>query len=268
MSDKHWFGYQPIPGAIMAWGARAIFKPHVTSYPLDFLPDRQGGDYKAEDFPAFKAFCGYLNKAVIPELQKKSKFFGSSDGDKFVMHFDWPDDPTKKIVAEGSPNASCGYFYLAVNLMTVEQAAAHPEVKPPREIAEEERAKRSAEIAAENERTAPLVAADRKQRNEKKKTAAANVEAKAEGKAEKKSGEKLEVNDRLAVEANQSLRTAFVLAVLDDEALIEYHMPGGKTFLRVIHATMHGEIRSVSPKSIPKKWAAAMETAGTKPTSS
>src|SRR5262245_28661647 len=45
---------------------------------------------------------------------------------------------------------------------------------------------------------------------------------------------KWQVGDQLTVRANQNYREAYVLAVIGDEALIEYEMPGGTTALWVI----------------------------------
>ena len=45
---------------------------------------------------------------------------------------------------------------------------------------------------------------------------------------------RLQANDSLEVYINQGRRPAFVLAVLDDMALIEYEMPRGTTTLRLM----------------------------------
>lgn len=76
---------------------------------------------------------------------------------------------------------------------------------------------------------------------------------------------KWEPRDQLVVDVNQGKREAYVLAVIGDEALIEYEMPGGTTALWVIHAGRPHprRIRNVSYKSCTKKWLKAIEEAGT-----
>ncbi len=73
-----------------------------------------------------------------------------------------------------------------------------------------------------------------------------------------------EPRDQLTVNVNQGDREAVVLAVIGDEALIEYEMPAGSTAMWVIHACYPhpGKIRSISYKSCPKKWLAAIEESG------
>jgi hypothetical protein len=76
---------------------------------------------------------------------------------------------------------------------------------------------------------------------------------------------KWEVRDHLLIHVNQGERDAYVLAVVGDEALIEYEMPAGTTALWIIDANnpSPGCKRNVSYKSCPKKWLEAMEEAGT-----
>lgn len=71
--------------------------------------------------------------------------------------------------------------------------------------------------------------------------------------------------DRLTVDANQGEREAYVLAVIGDEALIEYEMPKGSTAMWVVNAwnPEPGCIRNIAYRSCPKKWHDAMEEAGT-----
>jgi hypothetical protein len=73
-----------------------------------------------------------------------------------------------------------------------------------------------------------------------------------------------QVRDQLELNVNQGKRKAFVLAVLGDEALIEYEMPAGTTALWVInaHHPHPGCKRNVAYNSCPKKWLRAMEEAG------
>lgn len=71
--------------------------------------------------------------------------------------------------------------------------------------------------------------------------------------------------DVLEVNVNQGWRQAVILAVLGQEALLEYEMPAGTTALWVIDAgnPTVGCKRNVSYKACPKKWRKAMEEAGT-----
>lgn len=71
-------------------------------------------------------------------------------------------------------------------------------------------------------------------------------------------------NDHLRVDVNQGARDAYVLAVIGNEALIEYEMPAGTTALWVIKADRAEphKIRNVSYKSCPRKWLDAIEEAG------
>lgn len=72
-------------------------------------------------------------------------------------------------------------------------------------------------------------------------------------------------NDSLRVDVNQGMRDAYVLAVIGNEALIEYEMPSGTTALWVIRADRPEphKIRNVSYRSCPQKWLDAIEEAGT-----
>ena len=71
--------------------------------------------------------------------------------------------------------------------------------------------------------------------------------------------------DQLTIHANQGDRDAYVLAVIEDEALIEYDMPKGSTAMWVIDAynPEPGCKRNIAYRSCPKKWLDAMEEAGT-----
>ncbi len=80
----------------------------------------------------------------------------------------------------------------------------------------------------------------------------------------------LEIGDYFYIRINQGDRHAEVLAVIGDQALIEYYMPNGTTALRVIdrrdpHGTEYeprGKRGNVSYFRLPKKWSRAMEEAG------
>jgi hypothetical protein len=129
MSDFAWFGYPALANSILAWGARAIFHPSE-KFPLDILWDRQGHKFDRDtQKDAYRQFAAFINRLVLPKLQKLARCFTPSDHEKFVLHFDWPNDPNMVIVATGSPNGSYGYFYIAVNLVPRDGA---PEVVRPR----------------------------------------------------------------------------------------------------------------------------------------
>jgi hypothetical protein len=65
---------------------------------------------------------------------------------------------------------------------------------------------------------------------------------------------KLKVGECFSIEVNQGLRDAIVLAVIGDEALIEYSMPKGSTSLRIVDAYTWTGARSVSYRNVPVKW--------------
>jgi hypothetical protein len=64
--------------------------------------------------------------------------------------------------------------------------------------------------------------------------------------------------DTFLVNFNQGDRHAKVLAVIGDEMLYDYEMPGGKVFMRIA-PIQGGGGRSVSEASLPKKWRDAIE---------
>jgi hypothetical protein len=70
-----------------------------------------------------------------------------------------------------------------------------------------------------------------------------------------------EAGDMVRVYANQGYRPGTILAVLGDEALVEYEMPQGTTTLWVIdaHRAVPCKIRNLSYKRCPKKWKAALK---------
>lgn len=74
----------------------------------------------------------------------------------------------------------------------------------------------------------------------------------------------VEVGDIFDLEVNQGIREAEVLAVIGDEALIEYQMPNGSTSLRIVNRLAPDErvYKNASYKSLPKKWRRAMDQAG------
>lgn len=257
MFDNYWFGYPPIEGARMAWGARAIFKPH-TDYPLDTLPDRQGIKRTEEDIPVFKQqFCPFINEVVFPVMKDISNYYGSDSLERFTWHFEWPHDPAYLVVAEGSPNASYGYFYLAVSL--VERDKAPEEQKPERYRTPEQRA--ADKIKADLE-WAKFEREQREQRRiERESSRARNKRIRAEMAAKlgdgpfRRPGEPLAVGDRVVTEANQANRDAIVRAIAAGEALIEYFMRQGKSFYRIIDKETQDVVQqSVSRSRIPKRF--------------
>ena len=120
------FGYEELPDALASWDARAIFHPR-DEFPLDFLPDRQDFQCALPDEGAealYAAFRPVLCGTVLPRLQKVAGLFRDNEDRVFTLHFDWPHDDEYILVAQGSPRASYGYFYLAVNLIRRELAPA------------------------------------------------------------------------------------------------------------------------------------------------
>ena len=81
----------------------------------------------------------------------------------------------------------------------------------------------------------------------------------------------LEVGDWIYTLANQGMREAEVLAILEDKALVYYEMPAGRQSLRILQIAdideygKHGKNRShqyssVSRLRIPKKWKVLIES--------
>lgn len=74
-----------------------------------------------------------------------------------------------------------------------------------------------------------------------------------------------EANDGLTVYVNQAEREATVLAVIDDEILIEYEMPAGTSALLKFNVSPGGELRNqvnYSYHKVPQKWTMAILEAG------
>jgi len=257
MFDNYWFGYPPIEGARMAWGARAIFKPH-TDYPLDILPDRQGIKRTEEDIPVFKQqFCPFINEVVFPVLDDVANYYTTGSTERLTWHFEWPHDPAYLVVAEGSPNASYGYFYLAVSL--VERDKAPAEQKPDRYRTPEQRAadkiKADLEWAEFERKESERRRLERESSRVRNKRIREEVAAKLGDGPIKNPGEALAVGDRVMTEANQANRDAIVRAIAAGEALIEYFMRQGKSFYRIIDKETQDVVQfSVSRSRIPKRF--------------
>lgn len=251
MTMKNWFGYQSVKGCDMAWGARAIFKPQ-NSYPLDLLPDRQGHQYDEAQKLEFEAFCDFLNASVLPTLQQLTAYYDPSDSSVLVWHFDWPEDDDKVVVAQGSPNGSFGYFYLSVSL--VSRNLAPEVVRPKGYMTEEERQAALQRIEQQNNQRVAQSRTFNQQRRQQIKTRQQEIDELFKDSEYRGPGRTVEVGNQISVHANQGQRDALVKKVIGDEALVEYFMPDGKGYLRIVHATTHADIRSVSKKSLPKKW--------------
>jgi len=70
--------------------------------------------------------------------------------------------------------------------------------------------------------------------------------------------------DTIYVWQNQGHRQATVLACLDGQMLVEYQMPRGTTGLMIFHNQVPGyHVDNVTYKGLPKRWIAAMQSAGT-----
>lgn len=63
------------------------------------------------------------------------------------------------------------------------------------------------------------------------------------------------VGQRYDVEANQGMRDGTVVAVIGSEFLVEYHMPNGKTYGRLLDLfKSEWDYRAVPMHNLPKKW--------------
>lgn len=83
-------------------------------------------------------------------------------------------------------------------------------------------------------------------------------------------------NDTLDVQSNQAVREGYVLAVIGDEVLLEYEMPGKTSkyanhpaqptsslrLVRTIGSEIVGDYKSVSYNTVPKRWLDAIKAAG------
>jgi len=99
----------------MAWGARAILDMRSFPYFLDILHDRQGWLFKEEDKKKSDAFIEFLNKKVLPWIKKAATTcFRGNDTKMFTRHYEYDG---KIIVAQLTPNGSCGYMYIACSLV-------------------------------------------------------------------------------------------------------------------------------------------------------
>lgn len=72
----------------------------------------------------------------------------------------------------------------------------------------------------------------------------------------------LKPGDVTSLEVNQGVRDAVVLAVIGQQALVEYTMPGGTSTLRLLDDRPGKPDRPVSYWSIPMKWLVAIQAAG------
>ena len=265
MSIFGWFGAPAVENSQLAWGARAIFKPSNVSAPLDILGDRQGhsidgkiwGEEESNDedkVRRWEEFSAVLNESVLPELQKISKDFCTSGTDRFSRQFHWPHDDKLVLVAVGSPNGSYGYFYLSVSLVKVEDAPE--DVLSESEQYRIRQEEQDREYAAEKERLRPIIAKHNREEREQSNAIRSGVEDRIAGRHPRGHGEALEVGDYIQIDCNQAYRDGFVLAVNVDEgkALVEYFMPNGRRFMRVIEIDDHDQGKPVSESSLPKKW--------------
>ena len=245
--------------SLAAWACRAIFKPYTSKgYSLTsclyILWDRQGGlNIEGDDNELWKKMQPVINKDILPQLQKWASHFTTNSSEVLVKHFICPWDEKLIFVAHGSPNGSCGYFYIAVCLMTRQDAP--PDKKTEEEIASVRRKELQKEFEERERQRNILEAEQRKATRARNKVERAKIAALFENAPVKHPGDHLEVGDQVQVEANQNIRDALVRAVCDDEAVVEYWMPNCRSFLRIIRVDNHGMVRTLSSMSkLPKKW--------------
>ena len=247
--------------AIAAWSCRAIFKPYYgagkkAEHPLDILWDRQGGkNIEGEDNELWKKIAGALNSpgGILSQLQQWSHDFSPDSNEVLLKHFVCPWDASLVLVAHGSPNGSYGYFYFAVNLMRKEDAPVEKKTQDEESratwaIRRQEAEERERQYEAQQRRDRQLA----RERNVQLKMA---HDVRFHGIVFCCPGETLEVGAGVVVEANQADRDAIVRAICDNEAVVEYWMPSGRRFLRIIDVNDHSMVRTLSSmKKLPKKW--------------
>jgi hypothetical protein len=259
-----WFGRAAQDKSIMAWGCRAIFHP-FEKHCLDIVWDRQGmfieghpsgQELSADENARWTQFAEAVNTNVMPKVRELAGTFGSDSSDSFLKHFPWPHDESLVLVADGSPQASYGYFYLSVSL--VRKAVAPAEKKTEMELHQERVAERRREIAAENERLRPLIRKQMTEQRQRARVFRAEISVRIAGRRPLEDGSPLEAGDYLSLWINQGDRDAFVLAVGDGadggKALVEYFMPNGNRSMRIIDVDCHDNGRPISEKSLPAKW--------------
>jgi len=99
------WGLKPEPGAIVAWGARAIYK----SYPVDvdLLGDRMGmaGGNKVDR----RCLADWINKVGLKLLKEQCATRGIRGDSEEVVRIEAGD-----FVLVASPRASHGYLYIGV----------------------------------------------------------------------------------------------------------------------------------------------------------
>ena len=250
-------GYPLVEGCVAGWAARAIFQPSNLKFPFDLLHDRQGS-MGLEDEEFGKHFLQHLNEVVLPELRKISREFSADESCRFVRYYTWHNDSSLVLVAQGSPNGSYGYFYLSVSLVKKDGTYPEEELHPNEHEARMREGRRLADEANQREYDESA----RRQRatdRENAKDVQAQIAIRRGGREPVAVGTLLHQGDYLTTEANQGTRDAFVLGVIGDEALIEYFMPNGRKFLRLIDSTDHNTIKAVSEARLPRKWQRACE---------
>ncbi len=250
------FGYEPIKGSVLTWGARAIYK----NGELDILLDRQQfSDYR--DKRLVKAMAQRIFDFLLERLKEEFLHYMPPSSGEFVrLVFDFPDGPgNDKLVLCGSPNASFGYFYISVGLVTM--ADIPEEVYPTGYKTPEELKKLAEQGEVERKRWEEIQEAERQQRRQERLTRRNNEAAIASRVAEATTrlhGDELHPGDHFHLWANQAYRDAFCLKVVGGQALAEYFMPNGKRQLVVISKIVD-ESEDVSRKTypeskLPKKW--------------
>ena len=246
--------------SLAGWSARAIFKPYChgkpVEHPLDILWDRQGGLNIGDENELWKKHLQpALNgpTGILSQLQKLATDFDPAGSEVLCKHFLCTWDESLVLVAHGSPNGSYGYFYFAVCLMRKEDAPAEKQTSGEesrvRQIAwERERRERDRQEAADRK----IQSANTRARNKVLREKAAE---RFKGMVFRDPGQELEVGDGVCIDVNQSTRQALVRAVVEGEALVEYWMPNGKSFLRIIRVDNHGLVRTVARMSdVPKRF--------------
>lgn len=246
-----YFGRAPLAGAIISWGARAIFHPSNQTMPLDLLWDRQQFTHDGKPPEFVEQFRAVINSGVLAGIQKLAGFFNTDSGGEFIQHHEWPADPALVVVASGSPNSSYGYFYLVASLVPRDQAP--PEIRPDIEAARRkvEADRQWAQLQARWAEEKKAARARNKLRRVEGEKKTSEFRAKGTGRRAE-SGQVLELGDSLVIQANQAQRDAIVIAVTPTSALIEYIMPRGRAFKWEVNRTTHAYIRNIS--AVPKRF--------------
>jgi len=121
MASIFGFGYRDLEGSVLTWGSRYIFRRGE----LDLVPNRhQMSDY---NHPHLQDFAEMV-VGMIARLEPIARKMSITSREVVTLISDAHFLEGHKVVLQGSPNASHGYFYVTVSLMPSDKAPDHEEI--------------------------------------------------------------------------------------------------------------------------------------------